>query len=295
MDWIADPWNGAWALTSENWAAIGTWAAVGVAVVAAVFALRQVREARITRDEQAQPNVVMYTEPMKGDWQFLELVVKNFGQTPAYEVEIHLDKTPEVSPDYPGAEITKVAIPSRIPILAPGQEWRALWDHAPSRSSVEGIESLHKGKLTYRGERKKRQHWYAPWHKDFDRFAVPVELDFNLLKDTRRVDMKTIHDVAKTLDKRLNDAVNILGNTSRTLEGYSANEHSGIWVYTADPSDERSYREEQARVRAEESRRTKEWADSLFRRGSESPDPEVSTEDSPPSDPESEPEPPQDA
>lgn len=244
-----------WALTSDNWSAIGTWAAVGVAIIAAFFALRQVREARITRDEQAQPNVVMYSDPMQGDWQFLELVVRNFGQTPAYDVEISLDSTPQISPDYPGAEFTDVAIPRRIPILAPGQEWRALWDHAPSRFEVECISHLHKGYVSFRGERKKRRHWYAPWIKDYDRFTSPVELDFNLLKDTRRVDMKTIHDVAKTLDNRLGKAIDLLGKISRTLEGYSGNDHEGIWIYPVNAQEEKRHRAEDRAAREERSRR----------------------------------------
>ncbi len=265
-----------WAMTSENWSAVGSWATVAVAIVAAIVALRQVREARIARDEQAQPNVVMYTEPMEGDWQFLELVIKNFGQTPAFDIEVSLDRPLQVSPDHSAASIGNVALPSRIPILAPQQEWRALWDHAPSRSKVEGIESVHKGELTYRGERKKRQHWYAPWQTDFDVYRSPVELDFNLLKNTRRVDRKTVHDLAKTLDAHLASAGAALAEIGATLESYSVDEHKGIWVYPASPEDERASREEQARLRAEDLRRTREVADAIRRqlipRESASPD-----------------------
>lgn len=258
-------WNGAWALTSDNWSAVGTWAAVGVAIAAAFFALRQVREARISRDEQSQPNVVMFTEPMQADWQFLELVIKNYGQTPAYDVRVSLDTTPEVSPDYQGADITKVAIPDQIPILAPGQEWRALWDHAPDHFAASGIKSRHEGVITYRGDRKKRQHWFAPWRTDYARHESPVLLDFELLKDTRRVNRRKIHDVANTLDKQLKNVDKQLTAIANTMKAYGS-EHKGVWVYPADPNDERQYQEEQRRQNAEESRRNRAQLDGMVRR-----------------------------
>jgi len=58
------------------------WIAVGIAVVAAVFAYSQVKVARQTREEQAQPNVVIFAESTPSHWQFLDVVLKNFGTTP---------------------------------------------------------------------------------------------------------------------------------------------------------------------------------------------------------------------
>lgn len=45
---------------SDEWSALGTWAAVVLATVAAWIALRQAREARQLRIEQAQAYVVMH-------------------------------------------------------------------------------------------------------------------------------------------------------------------------------------------------------------------------------------------
>jgi hypothetical protein len=66
---------------ADAWAALGTWATVLAAAVAAFFALRQVREARLTRERQTQPNVVAFTRPNAKVWQFLDLVVANYGLT----------------------------------------------------------------------------------------------------------------------------------------------------------------------------------------------------------------------
>jgi len=115
---------------SQAWAA---WATFAVAALAALFAYNQVKVARQTREEQAQPNVVIYAESTPSHWQFLDVVLKNFGTTPAYNVTVEI--TPELreSPEYQGAEITKVPFPELTRTLAPGQEIRTNWDFAVNR------------------------------------------------------------------------------------------------------------------------------------------------------------------
>ncbi|MDL9935478.1 hypothetical protein QSJ18_01840 [Gordonia sp. ABSL1-1] len=216
---------------------------------------QQAEDAQKLRELQARPNVVMFQEPMEGDWQFLEIVVKNFGRTPAFDVRIRLDSLPEVSPDYEGAATSRVSIPETIPILAPGQEWRALWDHAPNHIDAEGIENRHEGTITYT-DVGRSQH-----------YETPVLLDFNLLLGTTRVERKTIHDVAKTLDAQLKKTNELAKKVQITLESYSVDEHRGIWVYPADADDERRHRAQQAQERAERSERNRERLDRMMHRG----------------------------
>ena len=45
-------------------------------------------EAQRDREEQSQPNVVVFMEPNPAAWESVELAVKNFGSTPAYDIEI---------------------------------------------------------------------------------------------------------------------------------------------------------------------------------------------------------------
>ena len=114
---------------------MGTWTTAGVAAVVAFFALRQVREARITREKQAQPNVVTYAALNPEVSQYLDLVVTNFGQTPAYHVKLKfpvLTVTPYENL-VTGEHTTELYIPDEIAVLAPGQEWRTLWDSALER------------------------------------------------------------------------------------------------------------------------------------------------------------------
>ena len=54
---------------AEGWAALAQWVTAGIAGAAAVFALNQVREARRTREQQAEPHVVAYTVIKPDVWQ----------------------------------------------------------------------------------------------------------------------------------------------------------------------------------------------------------------------------------
>jgi hypothetical protein len=122
-------------VSPEGWSALGTWTIAGIAAVATFFALRQARAARITREKQAQPNVVAYAALNPEFSQYLEFVVTNYGQTPAYHVKLRfpvLTVTPYENL-VTGEHITELCIPDEIAVLAPGQEWRTLWDSAIER------------------------------------------------------------------------------------------------------------------------------------------------------------------
>lgn len=115
---------------AEVWAAVAQWVTVGIALAAAIFALNLVQEARRTRERQTQPNVVAFADlhPVESDW--LDVIVKNFGQTAAYHVRLHFDSSPTVIPSIDartGDRVTQLRIPDEIPVLAPGQEWRTAW------------------------------------------------------------------------------------------------------------------------------------------------------------------------
>ncbi len=252
-NWVPDLWNYLSALESGAWAAIAAWATFGVAVIAAILALRQVREARLTRDEQAQPNVVIYSEPHAVHWPYLELVVKNFGATPAYDVEMSFSPEPVVTPHRnlaTGDWVTHLAYPKQIPFLAPGQEWRTLWDSGKRRADHkqkhpdEPLASRFDAAARYRDSRRRP-------------FETRSVLDWQMLEPTTQIPTKTAHHIAKTLDEQLKKSNKQLAEIVKALDAFT-DEHSGFWVYPVDATSERNYREAKAVSDAEDARKRME-------------------------------------
>lgn len=136
---------------AEDWSALGSVATVVVAAVAAVAAFRQVREARTLRVEQAQPRVAVYAEPNSLNPLVINIVVRNYGSTPARDVKIRPDeplrRTAE-SPAHP--ERAAVQIPY-IAYLAPGQRWETVWDYMPWRLEQEEEQKEVPVEVTYTG------------------------------------------------------------------------------------------------------------------------------------------------
>ncbi|MGV7360648.1 hypothetical protein PJH21_29910, partial [Mycobacterium kansasii] len=77
--------------------------------------------------EQTRPHVGVFMEPHSADWHVIELVVRNFGQTAAYDIQFSFDKPPTVA-EYESAtdgyaDVVELRLPRELPVLAPGQEW----------------------------------------------------------------------------------------------------------------------------------------------------------------------------
>ncbi|MFH5230907.1 hypothetical protein [Antrihabitans spumae] len=183
------------------------------------------REAQKTREEQSQPNVVIFAESNPAIWQALEVVVKNFGTTPAYNIRIEFDTKPQVSPTAEaGSTITDLWLPTEIPILAPWQEWRALWDYAPKRFRHPELADRHEATVKYT-DANNQTH------------TTTGVLDWNVLRGVDRLVINTIHDVAKLIKKQNEVLSSIAGAVARF-----GNEDTGVWVYSTDAAEERQRR-----------------------------------------------------
>lgn len=117
------------------WAALAAWTTAGVAVAAGAVAMGQLGEARRLRLEQAQPYVVAFMADASRP-KYVDLVIRNFGLTAAADVRVEIDPVPQRSV-FAGESWETVSWPARIPVLVPGQEWRTLWDHIPSRDEAD--------------------------------------------------------------------------------------------------------------------------------------------------------------
>lgn len=204
-------------------AAWAQWVTAAIAFGAALYARGQVREARITRERIAQPNVVVYVDRHEVQG-YMDLVIKNFGQTTAYNVRLKLPPL-QLTPYrnlHTGKEVTTLDVPESIAVLAPGQEWRTVWESALRRGR-------HKGYL---------QSQFVG-HVEFDdrivadkpSFTNPISLDVNMFWNTTYITQHKSDTVEKALQE-------IAG----TLKNYT-HEDGGVWVYSTHGDQERDRRE----------------------------------------------------
>jgi hypothetical protein len=180
-------------------------------MAALVYAWRQYQRAREQTAEALQPNVAMFMEPSASDWHLVELVVKNFGRTPAYGIRFEFANPPTVG-KYESAyedryvEVTPLNLPAEIPYLAPSQEWRIVWDSALDRRELgEAIASRFDGAVTYCDEPKTGGR--GKQRKQFRSTAV---LDWATLHPVERLELLTTHDLARQEKQKLELLRNLL-------------------------------------------------------------------------------------
>ncbi|NQD42479.1 hypothetical protein HP453_17290 [Glutamicibacter halophytocola] len=163
-----------------------------VAGIALAFAWGQIKEAEKTRQQvadierdKAQPMVVAFME-MNDTKFFMELVIKNFGQTPAYDVRFTSDLPLQQASGGNMPERREVLVPEVIPFLAPGQEWRTIWDAPFIRSKDRTITDRHQATIRFKG-------------LDDTHLTSSAILDWSIWKAVSYTDTYGIHHVAKEL------------------------------------------------------------------------------------------------
>ncbi|BBX65229.1 hypothetical protein MSAS_44030 [Mycobacterium saskatchewanense] len=207
MGWIQDSWHGVTNVGSSTWLAWAAWAAIALGIIALVFTNRQLNRHRGLTAEQARPHVAMLMEPHPADWHVIELVVRNFGRTAAYDIQFAFSNPPTVA-EYENAtdgyaDIVELQLPRELPVLAPGQEWRMVWDSALDRAEIgSGIESRFTGTLTYY-DRPHRPRGWRFWRRERSPLETKVVLDWDELPPVQRIDLMTTHDLAKREKQKL--------------------------------------------------------------------------------------------
>ncbi|WP_341267859.1 hypothetical protein [Gordonia malaquae] len=263
---------------------MAAWAAVIVAVLtilrAGSYAKQQISEAQSQRaeaeaarheqaeqaqrleDERAQPNVVVFMQDDPVHWTYEDLVIKNFGQTPAIDIEIGFDPELAVTPYTDlatGQLVTTLGYPATIPFLAPGQEWRTAWDSGRARVQYvkehpEAAELMNSFAATVKyKDSKGRQH------------TTRAVLDWSVFESRMKVTTKSVHHVAKSLGKqgeKLDQVNKNLASISARLDGFG-DEHRGVWVYPTSDTDQRNYIAREHQERARESADARARLDSM--------------------------------
>jgi hypothetical protein len=211
---------------ADAWAALAQWVTAAIALGAAVFAYFQVVEARRTRERVAQPDVVVYVDHHEIR-RYMDLVVKNFGQTTAYNVRLILPplKVAPFRSRITAEMVDSLALPKSIAVLAPGQEWRTVWDSAVRRAKHIGeLETQFVGRVEFDDKIV----------SDKPSYNNPVSLDINMFWNTtwiQRSESRTVKDA--------------LYNIAGTLEGFTDQRH-GVWVYPVSSVQERQRRTQEA-------------------------------------------------
>lgn len=207
MGWIQGSWSGVNNVESSTWIAWAAWAAIALAVVTLVFTNHQISRNRRLAAEQARPHVGMLMEPHAADWHVIELVVKNFGRTAAYDIRFSFTNPPTVA-EYENstdgyADVTELQLPTELPVLAPGQEWRLVWDSALDRAEIgSGIESRFTGTVTYY-DRPETPRGRRFWQRERQPLQTNVVLDWDALPPVQRIELMTTHDLAKREKQKL--------------------------------------------------------------------------------------------
>lgn len=217
----------AWAedWSAEAWAAIAAWLTASIALAAGFVAIGQVDEARRLRLEQAQPYVVVFMEPSPATSWCMDLVVRNFGATAAHDVQLRIDPAPRRE----AGEGGDVWLPTTIPVLVPGQEWRTFWD------SGQRMES----------DLPRRHEALVSFSDSQGRTLPPLRsiLDWTAFEHRIAIDTYGIHHAAKALRQ-----------IEKTLTGWRESPKGlAVFVRDGDAKDARD-RERLADRRAERDR-----------------------------------------
>jgi hypothetical protein len=133
-------------LRADAWAAVAAWVTLTISLAAAVFVYHQLREARLLREEQSRPFVIV-------DVAFrsivVDLVVRNIGATAATNVIVFFDE-PVTSSRSNGVEWpTTPLFTTGMPLMAPGRIIRFLLDTFPGRETA-GLPMTLRGQVSYR-------------------------------------------------------------------------------------------------------------------------------------------------
>ncbi|ORV81839.1 hypothetical protein AWC11_25175 [Mycobacterium interjectum] len=207
MGWIQSAWQGVTQVGSGTWLAGAAWAAIVLGVVALVLISRQLKLNRRLAAERTRPQVAMFMEPHPADWHVIELVVRNFGQTAAYDIRFAFP-SPLTVAEYENAadgyaDVVELQLPRELPVLAPGQEWRMVWDSALDRAEIgTGIESRFAGSVIYYDRPDKPRGWRF-WAAERPMLQTSVVLDWDALPPVQRIELMTTHDLAKREKQKL--------------------------------------------------------------------------------------------
>lgn len=158
-----------------------------VAVIAAIFAGYQVKEARRTREAQSQPFVMVDIQPSRVWQNLLMLVVENIGMTLAQDVKITF--TPALATSLADSALPQsVLLRDGIPALPPRRRIEVLFDVSHDRLAAK-LPLRHDVVVTFKD------------HRGRDQEPLRYVVDLTFLYDLESVGERNLHHAAKALEE----------------------------------------------------------------------------------------------
>lgn len=145
MDWFR--WDG-WP-TAGEWQAFWAFVTTGIALVAAIIALRQYRTSVENQIEQGRPIIVVDVRFLGGLYACVD--VTNAGQTAARDISFEWNEPPIAWDEHAQNAIDRTLVNGTIPFLAPGRTISYLLNRYDDDAPVDGVPRRYEVKALYRG------------------------------------------------------------------------------------------------------------------------------------------------
>lgn len=191
IDWFMN-------LSADGWTAIFTAGLLATAIATVIYAHFQWRaarnhqkELRKAEAEALRPYIVVTVESSPAAFNLFDLVIRNIGKRPAVNITIDLDPPPQRARES-GETDTHIQnmklLNEPMALIAPGQEIRVFYDNHIERVDHEDLPEIHDAKVAYTDTSG------AKYRGEFT-------LDILALKGASQVNIGTVHDVSKELNK----------------------------------------------------------------------------------------------
>lgn len=171
-----------------------TWSMASATSKAALASEASIREMRLSREEQAKPKVVCYFEHNKTSKRTYDFVIKNCGNSTAFNVRLVF--SPQLERYVPG-RIQGGLKEKTFKLMAPGYEWRTFWDSFPG-SDESLIPDEFIANISY------------DWDKQQQHEAYEVFFDIKSIRGNMWLSETTIEDSLKEIAKSIKDISNAL-------------------------------------------------------------------------------------
>jgi hypothetical protein len=193
------------AWTPDDFGAASGVGTLLVAAGAAFIALRQLRQARELREEEAAPYIVIDVLPGRG-WM-LDIAIENIGKTVGRNVRITFDPPVSSTLDGQGYDLADWAPLNQVlDTFAPGRRLTALFDAGPARHQA-GLPTKYDVKISCSDSRGRPQP------------TVHQVVDLAPLYGRMHIAEKGVHDLVKEVEK-LRSAVEKITARPLTVETY---------------------------------------------------------------------------